>query len=262
MARKKKHHAEHHEEHADETWLIPYSDLLTLLLALFIVLFASSNVDQKKLQQMANAFSMVFSNSASILEHPKTNPNYQEVSLVPPRREDEHGFSAFGMDNQKGQDFLRETAQLQEAKKKIDGYILRNNLGGELSTILAQDGLLIRIRDSALYASGSASLHPDAERLAKEIAKMLAELPQVVVISGHTDNVPINTWNFPSNWELSSSRAINFMKYLIASDVRLRPERFSAIGHGEYRPVAPNTTEEGRQKNRRVEILIQRTYKQ
>lgn len=259
MSRKKKHHAEHHEEHADETWLIPYADLLTLLLALFIVLFASSNVDQKKFQQIANAFSMVFSNSTSIFESPKVIPKYQQESTVPPRHETMQAFDAISLDLNKGQEYMRETSQLLEAKRKIDAYILDNKLGGELSTTLTQDGLMVRIKDSALFQSGSAVLLPQSERLGKEMARMLSELTQPVVISGHTDNVPINTWEFPSNWELSSKRAINFMKYIIANDIRLKSERFSAIGYGEYRPVAENTTADGRQKNRRVEVLVQRT---
>lgn len=259
MSRKKKHHAEHHEEHADETWLIPYADLLTLLLALFIVLFASSNVDQKKFNQMANAFSMVFANSASIFENPKVVPQYQQESAVPPKQEINQAFDSINLDIKKGQDYMRETSQLLDAKRKIDAYILDNKLGGELSTTLTQDGLMVRIKDSALFQSGSAVLLPESVRLGKEISRMLAELTQPVVISGHTDTVPINTYEFPSNWELSSKRAINFMKYIIAGEIRLKSERFSAIGHGEYRPVAENTTEEGRQKNRRVEILVQRT---
>lgn len=261
MARKKKHHGEHHEEHADETWLIPYSDLLTLLLALFIVLFASSNVDQKKFEQMANAFSMVFANSASIMEHQKVVPQYQEMSNIPPQTENQQMFEALGLDVKKGQEHMRETSQLMEAKRKIDAYIQENKLGGDLTTSLTQDGLMVRIKDSALFESGSASLLPQSERLGREIARMLVELTQSVVISGHTDTVPINTRDFPSNWELSSKRAINFMKFIIASEIRLKAERFSAIGFGEYRPVDSNTTEDGRQKNRRVEILVMRTHR-
>ena len=87
---------------------------------------------------------------------------------------------------------------------------------------------------------------------------MLAVLNQRITVSGHTDNVPINTREFPSNWELSSQRAVNFMRYLIA-DNSLKPERFSAIGYGEYRPIMTNETPEGRSKNRRVEVLIMRS---
>ena len=120
---------------------------------------------------------------------------------------------------------------------------------------------MIRIKDTALFPSGSAELLPESRRFAQVMAKMLAPLSQRVVISGHTDNVPINTPKYPSNWELSTARAVNFMKYLLAQDENLKPELFSAIGYGEYQPVADNNTPEGRAQNRRVEIMILRTYK-
>ncbi|MBC8014322.1 MAG: OmpA family protein, partial [Sporomusaceae bacterium] len=119
---------------------------------------------------------------------------------------------------------------------------------------------MIRIKDSALFTSGSAELRPDSQRFGAEIATMLSSLSQQIVISGHTDNEPINTREFPSNWELSSKRSINFMKFLL-SQGKLRPERFSAVGYGEYRPMVPNDTIEGHSKNRRVEVLIIRNYK-
>jgi chemotaxis protein MotB len=96
--------------------------------------------------------------------------------------------------------------------------------------------------------------------MAGTVANMLATLPQQVVISGHTDNMPINTYEFPTNWDLSAKRAVNFMKYLLAANNTLKPERFSATGHGEYRPAATNATAEGRASNRRVEVLIVRKY--
>ena len=118
---------------------------------------------------------------------------------------------------------------------------------------------MIRIREKALFPSGSAELVPESQLVGPVVAGLLAAIPENVVISGHTDNVPISTGQFPSNWELSSSRALNFMKFLLASNATLNPARFSAIGYSEYRPIADNATEEGRTQNRRVEILIARS---
>jgi len=250
MAKKKR--AEHHAEHIDETWLIPYADLLTLLLALFIVLFASAQVDQKKLAQLAEAFNAAFKSSGSSAAIFDQKPSMIE----PTTREALQEIKEQG----KKQGELQETAQLGKLKEKLDKYIGENNLTWKLHTVLSQDGLLIRIKDSALFSSGSAELIPESRQLGAEIAKMLTTLSQKITISGHTDNVPIHTSQFPSNWELSSSRAVNFMKYLLAQEA-LEPERFSAIGYGEYQPIAPNNTEEGRSKNRRVEVLIMRKYK-
>ena len=109
-----------------------------------------------------------------------------------------------------------------------------------------------------MFPSGSADLVPGVQRIGPAIAALVAPIPQRILISGHTDNVPINSAQFPSNWELSSMRALNFMKFILAQDNRINPARFSALGCSEYRPIADNSTEEGRTQNRRVEVLIER----
>ncbi len=249
MSRRKKH-SEHHEEHMDETWLVPYSDILTLLLALFIVLFASSQIDQKKFDMIAQSFSAAFSTgSPAVFDGSRVQPQISnQQSMMRPDGQ--------GLD----QAYAQENAQLMDVKKSLDKYIQDNNMSGDLQTVMTEEGLMIRIKDTALYNSGSAELLPQSRRMGAAIAKMLVPLKQKVTISGHTDNVPINTYEYPSNWDLSSKRALNFMKFLLSQE-KLAPERFSAIGYGEYRPIATNDTSEGRQKNRRVEILIMRSYK-
>lgn len=257
MARKKR--GEHHEEHIDETWLIPYADLLTLLLALFIVLFASAQVDQKKFEQLAQSFSDAFRGGSSVFESNRTPPQVVPGQPQPPQMSKAPGIQtgiASVDDN-----YIKESLQLLEVKKVIDQYIKDNGLGGDLSTVLSEDGLMIRIKDTALFNSGSAELLPESQRFGGEIAKLLSVLPQRVFISGHTDTVPINTREFPTNWDLSSKRALNFMKYLMLQEPKLKPQRFSAIGYGEYQPIDTNDTPEGRSKNRRVEVMIIRSYR-
>lgn len=251
MARKK-HHEEHHEEHVDESWLVPYADILTLLLALFIVLFAAAQVDQKKFEQIAASLNVAFSGQG-LLDSTSGMP--QVVPGQPPASPQMS--QASGLNEGKEQAFLKETLDLMEVQRKLEQYIQANSLAGDLQTVLTEDGLVIRIRDTALFPSGSASLLPQSRRFAGEIAKMLATVEQRITVSGHTDNLPISTGEFPSNWELSSRRAVNFMRYLI-DDGKLKPERFSAIGYGEYRPLITNSTPEGRAKNRRVEVLLMR----
>ena len=243
MARHK--HGPPHEEHPDETWLVPYSDLLTLLLALFIVLFASSQVDTKKFAAVAASFETAFAGPFS------STPGGQ-YSIKPP---------GGGPPQTEMTAVQLELAQLAAVKAQIDSYIKEKQLSGEFDTGITDQGLVVRIRDQAFFASGSAELYPAAQEIARRIADVLAQIPQTVLISGHTDNVPINTAEFPSNWDLSSKRALNVMKYMLYNNRDLRPERFSAIGYGEYRPLEPNATEEGRTKNRRVEVLILRSAK-
>ena len=244
MAKKKR--GKKHEEEASEAWLLPYSDLMTLLLALFICLFAISQTDQTKLQHMAQAFTAAFNmGGPSMFEGFGTSTSMQrEVTS----------------DEDQGNDaYIKENQSLENLKEQLDNYIQQNNLQEELSTQMEEEGLMIRIKERALFPSGSAELVEESQRIGPIVAGLLAAVPERVLISGHTDTDPISTAQFPSNWELSSVRAMTFMKYLLSINANLNPARFSAIGYGEYRPIAPNDTAENKQKNRRVEILIART---
>lgn len=246
MAKKK--HAKPHEEENGEAWLLPYSDLMTLLLALFIALFAISQTDQKKMSELAQAFTAAF-NMGGPSFFDKAGPNVGRRAETP--SDEDLGNSAY----------FAENSQLEEIQKKMQEYIEENHLEDQLSTELAEEGLMIRIKERALFPSGSAQLVGQAQSIVPVVAGMLASLPERVVISGHTDNVPISTAQYPSNWELSASRAMNLMKAVLAAEKSLNPARFSAIGYSEYRPIADNKTDAGRQQNRRVEIFIARNYR-
>lgn len=221
MSKKHLNH-QHHEEHVDESWLIPYADILTLLLALFIVLFASSQVDQKKFEQIAQSFNSALSGSNALLNNPQGPSRVSQGQT-------ERFPSPMTAEQDRTRMVYAETVQLIEAKQKMDQYISDNNLNGSLETVLSEEGMVIRIKDTALYPSGSAVLLPDSRAFASQIANMLATLPQRVIISGHTDSVPINTAEFPTNWDLSSKRALNFMKFVLNENKKLDPAKFSAI---------------------------------
>jgi chemotaxis protein MotB len=245
MARKKR--GKPHEEEASEAWLLPYSDLMTLLLALFICLFAISQTDETKMTQMAQAFSAAF-NMGGPSFFDKAGPSVSRMADI--LVDDDYGNDAY----------IRENQQLEAVKRELDEYISQNNLQNELSTELAEEGLMIRIKEKALFPSGSAELVGDSQRIGPVVAGLLANISQRVMISGHTDNVPINTPRYPSNWELSAQRSLNFMRYLLDLQPQMNPARFSSVGYSEYHPIASNDTDEGRTQNRRVEILISRTY--
>ncbi|MEG6615805.1 flagellar motor protein MotB [Peptococcaceae bacterium 1198_IL3148] len=223
------------EDHMDETWLVPYSDILTLLLALFIVLFASSTVDAQKYNSMREAMSAAFHTGTRVVNlDPEPDTTVERLHQT------------------------TNDLQLEQLKRQIDKYIEENNLSTELETGLKNNFLTLTIRDRALFDSGSAEIKQEFVKTIVSIGHMLEQYNQYeVVIKGHTDNVPINTRQFESNWDLSSERALNFMK-LILQNKNLDPRRFSAIGYGEYRPIESNDTAEGRTKNRRVEVTIQK----
>ncbi|WP_409304352.1 flagellar motor protein MotB [Peribacillus sp. SCS-155] len=244
MAKRKKH--KKHEEHIDESWLVPYADILTLLLALFIVLFATSSVDASKFKQLSTVFNEIFNGGTGVMEFqspvPDTNPSNTESNIKV------SGAKTGGANH--------EQEELREMQTKINQYIQDKQLTNKLGTKLSDEGLLVTIRDNVLFESGSADLRPEDRKISKDISNLLKmDTPRSVVISGHTDNVPIQTYRYDSNWDLSVMRAVNFMKILLENK-KLDPEFFSAKGHGEFKPVASNKTSKGRAMNRRVEILI------
>lgn len=254
----KKHRHEEHEEHADESWLLPYSDLMTLLLALFIVLFAASAVNTSKLEALQDAFNSAFTSGIGILDQSASIQSHNQLSKHTKELPGEEGIRTETQDKDKLA--KQEQANLEKLQQALNKYIKQNGLSSQLQTDLNQSQLLITIRDNALFASGSADVKQDAQKLAVAIGQMLQGYPDYeIIVSGHTDNKPINTPQFASNWELSSKRAINFMKILLQNPA-FDPKNFSAIGYGEYRPAESNATEAGRAKNRRVEVSILRKY--
>ncbi|WP_071458550.1 flagellar motor protein MotB [Bacillus massilinigeriensis] len=245
MSRRKK--KAHHEEHTDESWLIPYADLLTLLLALFIVLFAMSSVDARKFQSLSKTFNEVFDGGSGVFQYQSPMPEGQMASPEEEKEDQEK--------NDK-EAIAREQRELQALQKRVNAYIKKKNLSNKLATSLTDEGLLVTIRDNVLFASGKAEVRPEDVMTANEIAELLVmDPPRNIIISGHTDNVPIRNSNFESNWELSVMRAVEFMKIILKND-KLNPQWFSAKGFGEFKPIATNETPEGKAKNRRVEILI------
>jgi chemotaxis protein MotB len=233
-----------------ESWLLPYSDLLTLLLALFIVLFAVSSVDAQKFSELSRAFNKALDGGTGVFENPSPLPEGMMAETDPEK------FEGKAEERKEELNPSPELEELKEVQEKMDAYIKDSHLKKNLKTSLTEEGLLLTIRDNVLFDSGIAMVRESDEKIAKEISDLLVmDPPRNIIISGHTDNVPISNADFESNWELSVMRAVNFMK-LLQDNEKLNPEWFSAKGFGEFKPVSPNDTDNGREKNRRVEILI------
>ena len=242
LAKKHKKHKKH-EEHIDESWLVPYADILTLLLALFIVLFASSSVDQTKLEQMSAVFNEIFTSGTGVMDNPAVVQTVNGSSS-----QLQSGASKY----------MEDQDRLKESQNRVEEFIAINELEKQFETKMTDEGLLITIRDSVLFDMGRAELKAEYATIADELSQLLMfDPPRNIVITGHTDNVPINTNEFDSNWDLSVMRAVNFMKEVVSGNEELDSKYFSVKGYGEYSPIASNDTEEGREKNRRVEVLVQ-----
>lgn len=229
---------------------------MTLLLALFIVLYSVSSVNTSKLEELSKAFKTAFSSGLSIFEE----STLVETGVVKSPTDMTKRMSPNGRSKSQAQLQQEEQQNLEKLKQQLDQYIKQNGLSSQLDTQLNQSQLLITIRDNALFAPASAAVKADARKLADAIAQMLEPYNDYeVLVTGHTDNKPINTVEFPSNWELSSKRAINFMKILLENKA-FDPKLFGTTGYGEYRPVDTNDTDAGRSRNRRVEVSILRKY--
>lgn len=208
-----------------------------------------SSIDAQKFQALTQAFNQTFSSGTGFLNYPSPMP---EDARVPDDTEK-------GEENQERNEETaqkKEKSELNDIQKQINSKIQMANLTDKLETSLTDGGLLITIRDNVLFSSGSAEVRAEDLQTVKEISELLIlDLPRNIIISGHTDNVPINNSEFESNWELSVMRAINVMKIVLKNE-NLDPRLFSAKGFGEFRPIGSNDSVAGRAKNRRVEILI------
>ncbi len=254
MARKKKH-----PEHVNhERWLVSYADFITLLFAFFVVMFAASNADQKKAGQIANAVQVAFHELAVF------SPSSKVVPLV--------DGGGFGTDSKRvigstatafdaaqivaaAQKTGQAPAELSEVKKQLE-TVLKAELSEHSVRILEDSrGLTISLGEAGFFNPGSALMQPKAVEVVDRIAATLLSQAYNVRVEGHTDNTPIHTAQFPSNWELSTARATNVLQHLISRD-QIPPQRLSAVGYGEYRPVASNDDAQGRSYNRRVDLVV------
>ncbi|NTU27902.1 flagellar motor protein MotB [Bacillus tequilensis] len=250
MARKKK--KKHEDEHVDESWLVPYADILTLLLALFIVLYASSSIDVAKFKMLSKSFNEVFTGGTGVMDYSSVTPPKEEKDGIDKVQKDKEEKEK----NKKEKEKAADQKELQSVKSQVDKFIKDKKLEHQLETKMTSEGLLITIKDSIFFDSGKATIRKEDVPLAQEISNLLViNPPRNIIISGHTDNMPIKNSEFQSNWHLSVMRAVNFMGLLIENP-KLDAKVFSAKGYGEYKPVASNKTAEGRGKNRRVEVLI------
>ncbi|MGE5328598.1 MAG: flagellar motor protein MotB [Deltaproteobacteria bacterium] len=233
------------EKENSERWLLTYSDLITLLLTFFIILYSISQQDAAKFQQVAESLNGALTGSKEIVGE---SPGISQIQ----------GKSGFHLEVNNEEKEKAEQNKLKEIKKKVEALAKKEGLQSSISVTLEERGVAIRIVDRVLFNSGYADLTPQADNILRSIGKILyTSQGQYIRIEGHTDNVPISG-KFASNWELSSSRATNVLRLFI-DKAGINPRILSAVGYGEYRPLASNSNEEGRTKNRRVEIVILNT---
>ena len=211
-------------------WLLTYADMITLLLALFIILFSISTINKVKLQRLVRDLGGGF-NSQDAINNP---PNGMTTSAT---KDD-----------------------LQAMQSQLQSYIQSQSLQKSVQTKITRDGkkrelVITLLSDKQLFESGKADIKPFTKKILDEVYRQLKSRPNEVRVEGNTDNVPISNSQFPSNWELSAARATGVARYFVEND-GLSARRISALGYGEYRPKFPNDTDAHRASNRRVDVVI------
>jgi chemotaxis protein MotB len=227
---KKKRAQEEPENH--ERWLLTYSDLITLLLGLFVILYAMSKVDAAKYAEVVAALGGVFGGGES-----------GKITVV------------------KGGNGILQLPipvickEREEVQKQVEEGLQNDLKAGRVTLTSDEHGLTLHVAEELGFASGSANPKQEMLRVLDTVSAIVGRLPHDIRVEGHTDDVPINTLMFRSNWHLSVARAVNTAYYLIESK-GFSPEKVSVAGYGEFRPLVPNSNESNRTKNRRVDIVI------
>ncbi len=232
-----------------DAWLTTYSDMITLVLTFFILLFSFSTMDVIKWQtivkSLQGALGPLDKNNSIVGETVNESEREQEIDRNKDITEDIT------------EEFLRyqeETRKLEEIRAQLNRYVVEKGLENNVFISIEERGLVLRLQDSVLFEKSKADLMPESNGILKEVTAVLTDIENPLRIEGHTDDLPIHTEKFPSNWELSTTRATNVLRYLMNNG--FEGARLSAVGYGEYHPIASNDSEENRSKNRRVDIVI------
>lgn len=224
-----------------DEWLATYSDCVTLLLTFFVLLYSMSSVDQEKLEQIASAFKSVMAG-----ERGETLMKYDMYNGKVPLIGGEVNI----------EELLDEAEnETEEMYNKVKDYAEKNGISSVMDISITERGIQIQLRDYILFESGTATLKNQSKVVLDKVSGLINSIDNNILVEGHTDNVPISNSIYPSNWELSTARAVNVVKYFVEKN-GVTPIRLSAAGYGEFHPIADNDTLENKAKNRRVNILI------
>ena len=239
----------HEKEPNLERWLVSYADFITLLFAVFVMLYAMSIVDQKKMEEVQASIQSSFSGPQTLTPALKVIGN-KDFGLIPEAVE-----PPVPVQSQDEATAAAEAQEFSQIKNDIQNNLQEYGAKNEVQLTVNERGLVISLKEAGFFPSGTAKVQPDALPLLDKIAISISRYANTLRIEGHTDNVAINSPAFPSNWELSTARANSIVHYLIEKH-GFKGAKLSVTGYAEYRPIADNASEEGRKLNRRVDIVM------
>jgi chemotaxis protein MotB len=240
-----------------ERWLISYADFITLLFAVFVMLYAMSQTDKNKVDQLVASLRESFGYVKTGASAKKLNltestdlrtiPSVRMETLTPGLRHSQEESSPV-LTNAAIKEFL-------EIKAAIEGNLRKYGAQNKVNVDITKRGLVVSLKEAGFFDSGDATVKQESLQLLSIVCRSLAGYSNPVRIEGNTDNVPIISVKYKSNWELSTARATNIVHYLI-DNYKFLPAKISAVGYGEFRPMADNGTDAGRVRNRRVDIVL------
>jgi len=229
-----------------DRWLVSYADFVTLLFAFFVVLYASAQVDKQRALQLSDAIRSGFQSMGILDSQSRSSLGAPGQSSAPLR------------DADSGQTAGTREPNLDQIQAELERALATEIVRREVGLHRNAEGLVLSLREVGFFDSGSAVIKPASEAAVARIAAILRNHACSTRIEGHTDNVPIHTAQFASNWELSTARATGLVRLLIEK-YEVAPSLLSAAGYAEFRPASSDATEEGRQRNRRVDLIILRS---
>ncbi len=247
IKRRKKINDESHE--SQERWLISYSDFITLLFAFFVVMYAVSSVNEGKYRVLSSSLVSAFKSSSST-----ASESQQAVEFSPLQNEHSNQGGLIKLTDNFNAQKVRKREQIKGMAKNILHALEPLVKDGHVRVTQNSLGITVEINASVLFSPGQAKLAESSSLSLQAVANVIKGHEHEINVEGHTDNLPINTENFPSNWELSSARASSVIRLFIEKGVEAH--RLTAIGYGENRPIESNETVEGRKRNRRVTVMI------
>lgn len=250
-----KRHKKPEKEGNHERWLVSYADFITLLFAVFVTLYAMSQTDKRKMDQLVASLRESFGYVKTGASSEKLNVTEStDLRTIPSMRPE---VLTPGLRHSKETASLTHASlkQFQEIKVAIEQNLKKYGAEHKLNVDVNKRGLVVSLKEAGFFDSGDATVKQESLPLLAMVAKSLASYSNPIRIEGNTDNVPISSGVFRSNWELSTARATNIVHYLV-ENYHFRPDKISAVGYGEFRPTADNSTEAGRTKNRRVDIVL------
>lgn len=238
MSRRRRAHVEGPHEN-EERWLLTYSDLITLLFVLFVVMYAISTTDVRKFVALAQSVSAAFNADVMSGQQAISISDGQDMSVT--QDQSQTGTSPVQSD-------------LQSIKAALEDYAIGQGLGGEVEVGMAPQGIVIRLNDALLFTSGRAHLDDHAMKLVKQVMDIVKPLPNPIRIEGNTDDQQPDGVLYVNNWDLSTARALAVLEAMV--DMGMDPSRLSALGNAQYNPLVPNTDDASRARNRRVDIVV------